>query len=522
MCMRAMFADCLSPSASPISSADVPHLDINLSPPAAKEMMDSMRNERNAEDVALKNLEGQGALELAASWAESGKMKRKLEVMKKYLHDAEKQFIQRVLGEDDSSVTESSQEQCVTVPKPARVDPPVTKPKPTKTVGVPPPPPRRPNYGVASWAQTAVAMARIKSSRKRKVQHKSDDETTDEDDEEERARTMHILLCGSANVPDLPDKLPFAPPDEPSSPPSPAKSTTTRPREPDSPISVKIASRAGSSAKTKAFLTPSDSSRKITKSVPLPSATSPSSDHQEKSPYDLKRKRTMKSPAPTIPQIQDGPLDKLRNITQRPSSSTQHSSASREERSGVPPQKRRNVGESDSSSGGPLLTPTSSTPGLGGKCVSRVLAQNCARQRSSQDSAPDTNAGSLSIGPRKARRVVFTIDRHAVTERLYKAIPEQAAPSFTAKYHLRLSREQSKQTLESSQSPVPQTQSLCSTLDSSTNMSVPSQLPSEDDLGAMDIDHERSRELAETFRREIASGKRPGLVVPQLDCTRSQ
>ncbi|KAJ3532022.1 hypothetical protein NM688_g7488 [Phlebia brevispora] len=54
-------------------------------------------------DVALENLEGAGALEIAQHWVDSGKPRRKLELLHKYLADVQKEYVEVILAGDKAS-----------------------------------------------------------------------------------------------------------------------------------------------------------------------------------------------------------------------------------------------------------------------------------------------------------------------------------------------------------------------------------------------------------------------------------
>lgn len=543
--MRAMFANCLY-SSTATAPFDEFHHDIDLSSSAIKDMLDSMGSADGTEDVALKNLEGEGALEIAASWAESGKMKRKLNIMKSYLGGAEKQFIEAVLREDDNSSIESSQETNVVPEEFLRVDPPADKSnqvhqaQSSRSV---PPPQKRPNYGKATWEQTAASMARLRATRKRKKYAESDGDTTEDSDEEGRARTMHIFLVGQSGLTELPDKLPFTLLEDSSPPVSPIKnaavvqpqeqqvpakkiaihgaqtsndelfdktSSSLRRLQENTPVSGLSSKRETAvhepptestpSVRHKPMPTPPDSSRKGIKPGP---ASAPQDEQQhERRPSDPKRMRSLS----LVAQPQDIPFIDLGNLAKRRSPTKQRFSLSRE--GGAPPQKRRNTGDASEDRRAEPLVTLASTSGI----QEPALRTN-------------TSASASSLEPKK---LPLAMDKESILERLYKAAPQLACPEFLAKRRLRLAREQSEsiqtETVESSQpesdyhSPVPETQLLSPT--ASASVQVLSRLPSEDDFSAMDIDPERTRELTERFKRELAMGKRPGLVVPQLQCTR--
>ncbi|KDQ51247.1 hypothetical protein JAAARDRAFT_211212 [Jaapia argillacea MUCL 33604] len=75
LCIDKIFEDCLSPrSPGPTRRREIS---------AGSDVVEVMKDDIG--DTALKNLEGRGALEEAERWAEDGKLRRKLEVMRGYL-----------------------------------------------------------------------------------------------------------------------------------------------------------------------------------------------------------------------------------------------------------------------------------------------------------------------------------------------------------------------------------------------------------------------------------------------------
>ena len=78
-CIQGMFAGCL---------ADASSKDLPSSAPSTTELNEldaTVRGGEDYEDVAFKNLEGDGAREMAEKWADSGRIRRKLAVVKQYL-----------------------------------------------------------------------------------------------------------------------------------------------------------------------------------------------------------------------------------------------------------------------------------------------------------------------------------------------------------------------------------------------------------------------------------------------------
>lgn len=91
-----MFADCLhSTTSTSHQNLDDDALDL----PHLQQLVDDMAGDM---DVALKNLVGDGAADLAERWAENGKLKQKLEVVRASLGPVENQLLDRLLGVQSS------------------------------------------------------------------------------------------------------------------------------------------------------------------------------------------------------------------------------------------------------------------------------------------------------------------------------------------------------------------------------------------------------------------------------------
>ncbi|RDB27782.1 DNA cross-link repair 1A protein [Hypsizygus marmoreus] len=84
-----MFADCLHPHPG-LGVADIPPPQIDIEGLGEEDI--------SAGDVALKNLVGDGAADLASRWADNGHLRRKAEHLREYLDPAENILVDRVLG----------------------------------------------------------------------------------------------------------------------------------------------------------------------------------------------------------------------------------------------------------------------------------------------------------------------------------------------------------------------------------------------------------------------------------------
>ncbi|KAI0059573.1 hypothetical protein BV25DRAFT_1860161 [Artomyces pyxidatus] len=146
-CLDAMFEGCL---------ASVPRFGL-----VEGNLDQAELDEGNDGDAALKNLQGDGIVELVAEWAESGRSRQKLEVMETYLVGEERAIVRRLLG------------------KPAEEQ---------ESVGV-----ERPGVSIM---QKARDKQRIKACTA--APQESDEETDDEHDE--RGRTAHALFAHFSGI----------------------------------------------------------------------------------------------------------------------------------------------------------------------------------------------------------------------------------------------------------------------------------------------------------------------------------
>lgn len=189
-----MFEGCLASDEVTTSAPAMPQLpQFDVSQLDANEIASLLLAQGGVdEDVSLKNLEGEGALEVAERWAQSGKSRRKLEIMKEFLQGAERRLVERILDRKKGNII-------------AACPSPVTFSKPTNfTHSAPRQIPKRlaskPSIGRASMAETAAAMARVRFVPPVFTEPDSDEDTEDEDAEMERAKTAHHLFAEMAGV----------------------------------------------------------------------------------------------------------------------------------------------------------------------------------------------------------------------------------------------------------------------------------------------------------------------------------
>ncbi|KAI0657242.1 hypothetical protein C8Q70DRAFT_1046208 [Cubamyces menziesii] len=221
-CLKAMFAGCLAEdedlfiAQDPITGFCTSNA---LNPPAvALDDLDSslLDNAGTDEDVAFKNLEGEGAREIAEKWADSGRMRKKLLAMRDFLPSHYRAVVEQVLNGTRRSAPPRATLNTQAV---SRVEP--LKPAPT-LVTLALTPPRRPRtfQGRASEAETDAAMARLSFVVPKALQSPVLDSDTDDDgDEDAHALTAHLLWGDEAGIPDGLSVYGLPHPDRSSSPP---------------------------------------------------------------------------------------------------------------------------------------------------------------------------------------------------------------------------------------------------------------------------------------------------------------
>ncbi len=196
--MQAMFAGCLAEDAS---------TDSDVGTAAPTDLGDVYAAVRGGtelvEDVAFKNLEGEGAREIAEKWADSGRMRKKLVVMKEFLPAPHRRVVEQIL---EGRYRPSSKRALVEIPKPSRMgrgsgsdtEPTSSSPPPE------PAPPRRGIQGRATIEQTRAAMARLSSSSSNMVPKALRSPSVDSQSENEGSQhdfTIRFLLGDKTAIP---------------------------------------------------------------------------------------------------------------------------------------------------------------------------------------------------------------------------------------------------------------------------------------------------------------------------------
>lgn len=153
-CIDKMFADCLHPSSKGPGTSHVESRGIAKLAEAAKD----------DGDVALKNLVGDGAEDVAKRWADGGKLLKKVEILRSYLGPEENAIVDRLLG-----------------------------------IGSAPTSPEKESSPVAVVASAINKPKRKDSIPREAPPEPASDEDTDDDDYE-RGRTAHFLFADLAGV----------------------------------------------------------------------------------------------------------------------------------------------------------------------------------------------------------------------------------------------------------------------------------------------------------------------------------
>ncbi|OJT12075.1 Protein artemis [Trametes pubescens] len=202
-CLKAMFAGCLaeetsSPTSGRALDAFCTSHAVDRPKVALDEIESSLIQEADAsEDVAFKNLEGEGARELAERWADSGRMRKKLLVMQEFLPPHYREVVDQILDGTYRCPTSRTAGEI----RPTTFRREVLQPAATFADIAPIPAPSVPKFqGRASAAETKAAMARFVVP-KRLQSPVLDSDTDDDGDEDAHALTAHFLWGGDADIP---------------------------------------------------------------------------------------------------------------------------------------------------------------------------------------------------------------------------------------------------------------------------------------------------------------------------------
>ncbi|KZT67300.1 hypothetical protein DAEQUDRAFT_751801 [Daedalea quercina L-15889] len=582
-CMSEMFSGCLASDSTIVLKAEIDCSRVDV-----REMVHELLSDAEAgEDVAIKNLEGDGARELAERWADNGKFRRKLEVMHQYLRGKDRVIVERVMDGRGQHLTLDS-------------DPPSSSAQPAEppvTLNTSEPPKRKPVFqGRATAEETARAMARLRPVPRVFTEPGSDEDTEDEDAEEQRARTAHQLFAAQAGICEDPFgvSLRSSSPILSSPQGTPMKRTSASSPSSAAPDGLPVApssknglqsDRVGASrgprhivASRKDNIAPSTSAQNYPRSPPRRIVDTPTVAAEEY-PIGVAAQRDRKSKQTPLPTLHAGPRTpstaQCRHIAPvTPSSAARPRKTPRgkcnspledmqniERRRSLSPSpaaKRRKTDKSDAltrlassnslSNSFPAfgVTPQpindplpAASPALQSKIPSEPI-DDTRRHDLPDKSTLLLNVSDQTVAhedPEKARRRAMRLEREIAEEKLYQARPDLASQMYIARRERRLSRAQREQDRPQRTSGLLQAESTLGTeglnvrnasrstskMHASTSR-VLDQLPLEDheDESGVRINRERSRLLAERFKQEIAKGKRPGLVIPRMQCLESQ
>ncbi|KAI1785521.1 hypothetical protein LXA43DRAFT_1185710 [Ganoderma leucocontextum] len=185
-CIEGMFAGCLAETTSDDWGVATPSVDFS-------DLDAGVRAGTEGEDVAFKNLEGEGARDVAEKWADSGRMRRKLSVIKQYLPSSQRRIVEQILDGCYHPPT-------MKIPEPVRrkdaggsTKPPRSSPPPANAA----PEQKQVFQGRATIEQSEAAMARIQQpSVPKALRSPEPDSETDDDDHEDKHEALAIFFFG--------------------------------------------------------------------------------------------------------------------------------------------------------------------------------------------------------------------------------------------------------------------------------------------------------------------------------------
>ncbi|RDX53496.1 hypothetical protein OH76DRAFT_1343517 [Lentinus brumalis] len=564
-CMQAMFAGCLAEEAS---------TDSDVGTAAPTDLGDIYAAVRGGteivEDVAFKNLEGEGAREIAEKWADSGRMRKKLVVMKEFLPAPHRRVVEQIL---EGRYRPSSKRALVEIPKPSRMgrgsgsdtEPTSSSPPPE------PAPPRREIQGRATIEQTRAAMARLSSSSSNMVPKALRSPSVDSQSENEDTQhdfTIRFLLGDTTAIPSgafsaektsspLPEEPVAGPsrlaglPDLPLTPRSKAasqdlshwlRSSSHPPEEPERPMTPE------SRAQTQSLLVPDESDQPRTPrratlgspfelttarngkmvSIPTPDTHARRSAvlfKEERSPLPRTPPTSSLAPAATIlPRRKNPSPEQRRNSSASDTSQDVNSSpllelrnqrkrpspsAELEEahhRAAPPSPKRRRV------SSNAAVTPPRARP------AAMAPAPTLAREDNATVmlTASSGRRGRLtSLGPDSRSSVQIGAAAASASARPVPVAASISAPTVIGKTaRMKTKGNSQRQALKLAEklaqaAPDFVTPAFKAKLERRKLQMSP-------DMAA------RTQQLEAKFKQELARGVRPGLVIPRLRCLESQ
>ncbi|GJE91637.1 hypothetical protein PsYK624_077870 [Phanerochaete sordida] len=490
----------------------------------------------DGEDVALANLEGDGALEVAERWAVGGKIRNRLQTLLQYLDGPERQAVERLLA---APAYEETQGETQDVWNEASAEPPAPS---TKTEAQ-----ENGFQGRATYSQTERAMAPLRAGfSKPAVRSHDSDEDTEDGDEDARMRTAHYLFASYADIPSQYDEPVF-------SSSSPIREVTNSERV----TTTDSASRAlGLSRTVDVFPAPASLSPATTRTRRLSHSSNPDHDYVGtasknalnepktpqrprhatlSSPFQLlspapstrKRRRAEQEPstAPISKIIEDAsnpfaatrnedPATRLGDSLKRSSRRSRSPESHLQDSVDRAPKRRKTLKDED------RLNMSASV-----KSVLQARATIIPQHSPQALDRTDTEDVLTSLIAGSSRTLVGARRGHDRQSRA--SLRKSMAERLSALAPPRVAEHRSSATTEDAQprSPrakdeiVPETQE-----GSDDDAHFPDELPLRESQASSDIeiDMERAQELECMWRDELAKGTKPVAVIPRLGCLESQ
>lgn len=479
-------------------------------------------NMDDSKDVALTNLEGNGALEVAERWADDGKMRRQLQTLLQYLDGPERESVERLLrgsgygGFQSEDETQDVWNEVAVGPAAVEIEKPRTK--------------ERGFDGRATREQTEQAMARLRAEFKRPSARAQPDsgEETESEDEDAHMRTAHFFF---GSYVDTPSQLPG--PNTASS--SPIGKVTNDERVANSTAAQAADLLLHTASMPPLPLTPVGQHCdpvKINSQTPnLPLQDTPGSPFQllSPAPSTCKRRRTGEDEfsAPSGQNAQDvttnsNPFELKEKMAPRfvdfrtqllpmtpskPTASPEHSQDPTER-----DRKRRRIANNQET--------MRHSPGWKVDCVPQdkttatiqALSSSQALSRSDMEdfmmTCPPGESSRTLVAPLKSQdRQSRTVIRENMAKRLSVIAPKLVKEPYIAKM----------EPGSDSLFEAPETRGA------DDDMRFPDELPLSDSQVSTDIeiDMERSRAMAQEFKEKYAQGLKPEEVIPRLGCLES-
>jgi hypothetical protein len=559
-----MFEGCLAPS-----SAIPKALSVKVSP-----SVDPKTLETN-EDVALSNLEGDGALVIAERWADKGKLRKKLEIMQQYLREPELKIVKRILGgqmyepsqcsSDVEDIWEtrvkphveesSSKFKSKALTKAAEKSQPSSKPG--KDQG---------SSSKASHAETAAALSRLRVPRRTRSYMDSDEETEYHEEAHTEAAEYFFshLRDDQFNKSSSPFPSLSSPSQKENQTESPKKLSQTIGR---TPLGVHVKTPQGlltprsrqTSQKTPtmnpvSLLTPltqfprrqpQDStprtphrSRTTTLGSPIrlrsnDSRGQASSSKQQSLAPLLVQSRVERGSPTNIPLTRSSmessvyPFASIKNLGKRPAETVVIDLTTPKRKKTEPELKTSSKKDERIASHVPRVKDFAISEHVANPVSSAREAEHTTQSspKAVQPLAASSSRKILTQEEREMRRD----ERYELAEKLSIACPDLAGPNFKRRLERHKSRMLSQRipgstTVQQTKTEpvITQEKTQSSTLPSREKVCQSLSLMPPGAKDEVEVDLERVARLANAFKAQFAKGIRPGLVVPRLACLESQ